>query len=104
MARVIVSPAFRNTGGLRAKPTPEGITVLEAGCSMIRELGVEPVPVWGLSHSAAGAVAEAAEACACDTVVIGATQRTLLWQALRGRFIQEALRQLPAEIRLVVVG
>jgi nucleotide-binding universal stress UspA family protein len=87
-----------------AQPTPEGITVLEAGCTIIRSLGMEPVPVWGLSHSAAQAVAEAAEACGCDTVVIGATQRTFLWQALRGRFIQEALRQLPAEIRLVVVG
>jgi len=87
-----------------ARPTPEGTTVLEAGCAVIRELGMEPVPVWGLSHSAAGAVAEAADACGCDTVVIGATQRTLLWQALRGRFIQEAKRQLPEHIRLVVVG
>lgn len=87
-----------------ARPTPEGTTVLEAGCAVIRELGMEPIPVWGLSHSAAGAVADAADACGCDTVVIGATQRTLIWQALRGRFIQEARRQLPPEIRLVVVG
>lgn len=85
-------------------PTPEGLTVLESGCSLIRSLGGEPVPVWGISHSAAATVAEAAEACACDTVVIGATQRTFLWHALRGRFIQELLRQLPPEIRLIVVG
>jgi hypothetical protein len=37
-------------------------------------------------------------------VVIGATQRTFLWQALRGKFIQDLLRQLPANIRLIVVG
>lgn len=86
------------------QPTPEGITVLETGCQILRDLGTEPRPVWVLSHSAATAVAEAAEAAGCDTVVIGATQRTFLWQALRGRFIQDALRQLPAEIRLVVVG
>lgn len=87
-----------------ARPTPEGMTVLEAGCAIIRDLGMEPVPLWSLSHSAAEAVAEAASAANCDTVVIGATQRTFLWQALRGRFIQEALKQLPPEIRLVVVG
>ena len=87
-----------------AAPTPEGLTVLEAGCNMIREMGMEPVPVWGLSHAAALTVAEYAEALRCDTVVIGATQRTLLWHALRGKFIQELLRHLPGHIRLIVVG
>lgn len=87
-----------------AAPTPEGLTVLGAGCERIRALGIEPVPVWVLSHGAAEAVAECAEACKADTVVIGATQRTLLWQALRGKFIQNLLAQLPTEIRLIVVG
>ncbi len=87
-----------------AAPTPEGLTVLEAGCEVIRELGLEPVPVWGLSHSAPQTVVEAAEGLGCDTVVIGATQRTFLWHALRGRFIQDLLRLLPAHIRLIVVG
>ncbi len=87
-----------------AAPTPEGLTVLDAGCEVIRELGLEAVPVWGLSHSAPGTVVDAAEAIGCDTVVIGATQRTIIWHALRGRFIQELLRLLPAHIRLIVVG
>lgn len=87
-----------------AAPTPEGLTVLQAGCDMIRELGLEPVPVWGLSHSAPGTVVDVAEGLGCDTVVIGATQRTILWHALRGKFIQELLRLLPAEIRLIVIG
>jgi len=87
-----------------AQPTPEGLTVLDSACAMIRELGGEPVPLWVISHSAAGAVSDAAEVCRCDTVVVGATQRTFLWQAMRGRFIQELLRQLPSEIRLIVVG
>ncbi len=85
-------------------PTAEGLTVLESGCAMIRAGGLEPVPVWAISHSAAGSVAQTAEVCACDTVVIGATQRTFLWHALRGRFIQQLLKQLPPEIRLIVVG
>ena len=87
-----------------AAPTPEGLTVLEAGCEVIRELGLEPVPVWVLSHSAPSSVVDVAEGLGCDTVGIGATQRTVLWHALRGKFIQELLRQLPAEIRLIVVG
>lgn len=87
-----------------AAPTQEGLTVLEAGAEIISELGIEPVRIWGLSHSAATTTAEAAEALGCDTVVIGATQRTFLWQALRGKFIQDLLRQLPGTIRLIVVG
>jgi amino acid transporter/nucleotide-binding universal stress UspA family protein len=87
-----------------AAPTPEGLTVLAAGCEVIRDLGVEAVPVWGLSHSAPGTVVDAAESLGCDTLVIGATQRTFLWHALRGRFIQELLGLLPAHVRLIVVG
>ncbi len=87
-----------------AAPTPEGLTVLDAGRAVIETLGMESVAVWGLSHSAAESVAEAAEAISADTVVIGATQRTVVWQALRGKFIQDLLRQLPGEIRLIVVG
>ncbi len=87
-----------------AAPTPEGLTVLDAGCTFIRELGLEPVPVWGLSHSAPGTVVDIAETLGVDTLVIGATQRTFLWHALRGKFIQELRRLLPAEIRLIVVG
>lgn len=87
-----------------AAPTPEGMTVLEAGCEIIRSLGAEPIPIWAMSHSAAEAVAEIADNLGCDTVVIGATQRTMLWHALRGKFIQEALRQLPPHIRMIVVG
>ncbi len=87
-----------------AAPTPEGLTVLEAACAMIESMGMKAVPVWALSHGAAVSVAEAAEALRCDTVVIGATQRTIVWTTLRGKFIQDLLRQLPPEIRLIVVG
>ncbi len=87
-----------------AQPTPEGLTVLEAASTAIEAMGIRCVPVWGLSHSAASSVAEAAESLRCDTVVIGATQRTVLWTALRGKFIGDLLRQLPKEIRLIVVG
>ncbi|MFZ5481930.1 MAG: amino acid permease [Myxococcota bacterium] len=87
-----------------AAPTPEGLTVIESSSQYIREAGLRPVPLWGLSHSAAATVAEYAEALGCDTVVIGATQRTFLWHALRGKFIQDLLRHLPGSIRLIVVG
>jgi amino acid transporter len=87
-----------------AEPTPEGLTVLAVGVGRIRELGLEPVPVWAVSHSAAASVADTAEELGCDTVIIGATQRTVLWHALRGRFIQQLLARLPGSIRLIVVG
>ncbi len=87
-----------------AQPTPEGLTVLEAASLAIESMGLKAVPIWGLSHSAAESVAEAAESLRCDTVVIGATQRTFLWSALRGKFIGELLGNLPQQIRLIVVG
>jgi nucleotide-binding universal stress UspA family protein len=87
-----------------AHPTPEGLTVLEAASLSIESMGIQCVPGWALSHSAAGSVADAADQLGCDTVVIGATQRTLLWVALRGKFIGDLLRQLPQHIRLIVVG
>lgn len=87
-----------------AAPTPEGLAVLEAASTVIESLGMKCVPVWSLSHAAADSVAEAAESLECDTVVIGATQRTFLWTALRGKFIGDLLGLLPPEIRLIVVG
>lgn len=87
-----------------AAPTPEGLTVLDTGVMLLEAQGMKGIPVWALSHDAAVTVAEAAEALGCDLVVIGATQRTFLWNALRGRFIQDIMRQLGPAIRLVVVG
>ena len=87
-----------------ASPTPEGLTVLEAGMLLIERQGLRAIPVWALSHDAAATVAEASNSLACDTVVVGATQRTFLWQALRGKFIQELLQHLEPTVRVVVVG
>ncbi|MSP56268.1 MAG: universal stress protein [Myxococcales bacterium] len=87
-----------------AEPSDEGLAVLASSCRTIRQLGAEPVPLWAMSHSAALSVAEAVRACGCDTVIIGATQRTVVWQALRGRFVQDLKRALPTHVRITVVG
>ena len=87
-----------------ASPTPEALTVLEAGTSLLEQLGVRSIPVWSLSHDAAVTIAGAADELGCEVVVVGATQRTALWHALRGRFIQELVRQLGPKVRVVVVG
>lgn len=88
----------------QAEPTADGLAVLASSSRTIRQLGLEPVLVWAISHSAALSVAEAVVACGCDTVIIGATQRTVVWQALRGRFIQELKQAVPTEVRITVVG
>ncbi len=87
-----------------AAPTPEGATVLEASALHVEALGLRCVPVWAISHDAAATTAELAVRLRCDAVVVGATQRGLLWTALRGKYIQSLLRRLPADIRVVVVG
>jgi len=88
----------------QGQPTAEGLAVLESSCRTITQLGLEPVAVWAMSHSAARSVAEAVVACGCDTVIIGATQRTVVWQALRGRFIHDLKQAVPVEVRITVVG
>lgn len=88
----------------QGQPTAEGLAVLESSCRTITQLGLEPVAVWAMSHSAARSVAEAVVACGCDTVIIGATQRTVVWQALRGRFIHDLKQVVPVEVRITVVG
>jgi nucleotide-binding universal stress UspA family protein len=85
------------------RASDEALRVLAGNSAALEKLGVTPSRVWTLSHSAAGSVAEAAVSLGCDTVFIGATRRTLLWQAIRGRFIQDLLRHLPSSIRLIVV-
>lgn len=87
-----------------AAPTPEGLTVLETGTQILEKYGVRAVPVWALAHDAAATVADACETLGCDTIVIGATQRTIVWQALRGKFIQELVQQLDGSVRVIVVG
>ncbi len=87
-----------------ASPTPEGAAVLEAGVAILAQHGIRGIPTWRLSHDAAKSVADAARALGCDTVVVGATLRTFLWQALRGKFIADLLRFLPGDVRVVVVG
>jgi amino acid transporter/nucleotide-binding universal stress UspA family protein len=86
------------------EPTPEGVEVLTIAAGHVRAHGCDPVLVWGVSHSAAASVVDAAEELRCDTVVIGATQRNVVWHALRGQFIQDLLARLPGSVRLIVVG
>ncbi len=88
----------------QGQPTAEGLLVLESSCRTIVQLGLQPVALWAMSHSAARSVAEAVVACGCDTVIIGATQRTVVWQALRGRFIHDLKQAVPVEVRITVVG
>ncbi len=88
----------------QGQPTAEGLRVLAASCSAVGGLGMTAIPVWAMSHSAAVSVAEAVDACGCDTVIIGATQRTVVWQALRGRFVQDLKLAVPTEVRITVVG
>lgn len=88
----------------QGQPTAEGLRVLASSCSVVLSLGMTAVPVWAMSHSAALSVAAAVDACGCDSVIIGATQRTVVWQALRGRFVQDLKHAVPTEVRITVVG
>ncbi len=86
------------------EPTPEGLTVLQAGSLIMKSIGVRTELVWSLAHSAGERVAEAATSLGVDTVVIGATRRGILWKILRGRFLEDLIQHVPSNIRVAVVN
>jgi nucleotide-binding universal stress UspA family protein len=86
------------------EPTPEGLTVLQAGSLIMKSIGVRTELVWSLAHSAGERVAEAANSLGVDTVVIGATRRGILWKILRGRFLEDLIKHVPSSVRVAVVN
>jgi amino acid transporter len=84
-------------------PTPEGLTVLQAGVLILKTFGIHAEPIWALAHTAGERVGEAAVALGAETVVIGATRRGILWKVLRGRFLEDLIKHVPSNVRVAVV-
>lgn len=84
-------------------PTPEGLTVLQAGVLILKTFGITAEPIWSLAHNAGERVGEAAVGLEAETVVIGATRRGILWKVLRGRFLEDLIKHVPSSVRVAVV-
>jgi len=69
------------------------------GASSRGEKNIEIIPIWAVSHNAAGAIANAAKALDVDSVIIGASRRSAFYHMLRGHVVkgldEEAAAHLP---------
>ena len=64
--------------------------------------GVELVPIWTVSHSAAEAIARAADALGVDGVMVGVSRRSAIYHLLRGHVVKGLASRLPRNCHLIL--
>jgi len=85
------------TGKTAMQPNEEGILSLSSAMEEARREGVELVPIWTVSHSAAEAIARAAQALKVDGVMVGVSRRSAIYHLLRGHVVKGLASKLPRE-------
>ncbi len=90
--------------GAENHPSPEQVTALNEMGHFAREAGLFAVPIWGVSDSAARALADASRKLGCTCVMIGTSQRSALYHMLRGNVLHGLGRLLPEGHTIIAVG
>jgi hypothetical protein len=86
----------------RTGPSDEALDVLTAAVTDIGKEGLEAIPLWRLSHNAGASIAEAAEKLQVKCLMVGTTQRSSVWQFLRGDVLKQLVEELPEPIHVVI--
>jgi amino acid transporter/nucleotide-binding universal stress UspA family protein len=86
----------------RTGPSEDALEVLNAAVSDLRKAGMEAVPIWRLAHDAGASIAEAAEELGVNCVMMGTSQRSTVWQFLRGDVLKQLIDELPDPIHVVI--
>ena len=77
----------------RTGPSDDAQDVLNAAVYDLNKEGIEAVPIWRMAHDAGASIAEAAEELGVGCVIMGTTQRSTVWQFLRGDVLEELARR-----------
>jgi amino acid transporter len=85
-------------------PTREAREVLEQATAWFQARGLTALPIWRIAHDAGEAIANAAKRLDVDAILMGTSQRGMLWHMLRGNVIARLVARLPARTRIVIVG
>ena len=85
-------------------PNEEGVRILRAALQFARDKNIEIIPIWMVSHNAAEAIANAAKALDVDSVMIGASRRSVFYHMLRGHVIKGLVKKLPPDCHLMIVN
>ena len=86
----------------RTGPSDDAQDVLNAAVYDLKKEGVDAVPIWRLAHDAGASIAEAAEELGVGCVIMGTTQRSTVWQFLRGDVLKQLIAELPENIHVVI--
>lgn len=86
----------------RRGPSAEALRVLRRAAEELRAAGIDAVPIWRLAHDAGASLAEAAEQLGIRCVFIGTNQRASIWHFLQGGVLQELVKELPDDVRVVI--
>jgi amino acid transporter/nucleotide-binding universal stress UspA family protein len=86
----------------RTGPSEDALDVLNAAVYDLGKEGMEAVPIWRLAHDAGASIAEAAEELRVNCVLMGTSQRSTVWQFLRGDVLKQLLEELPEPIHVVI--
>jgi amino acid transporter len=90
------------TGEVPDHPNEEGVESLSSALREAERHGVELVPIWTVSHSAAEAIARAAEALDVDGVMVGVSRRSAIYHLLRGHVVKGLASRLPRDCHLIL--
>ena len=83
-------------------PNEAGVKTLRSASQTVREEQIEIIPIWTVSHNAAEAIANAAQALDVDAVIIGATRRSAFYHMLRGHVVKGLMKRLPRDCHLMI--
>jgi amino acid transporter len=86
----------------RTGPSEDALEVLNGAVADINKQGMEAVPLWRIAHNAGASIAEAAEVLDVRCVMMGTTQRSTVWQFLRGDVLKQLISELPEPIHVVI--
>jgi len=89
-------------GDAPTQPNDEGIQSLGSALNEAKRQGIELVPIWTVSHSAADAIARAADALDVNGVMVGVSRRSALYHLLRGHVVKGLSAKLPRDCHLIL--
>jgi len=89
-------------GDVPRHPNEEGVVSLSSAVTEAKRSGVELIPIWTVSHSAADAIARAAEALDVDGVMVGVSRRSAIYHLLRGHVVKGLAAKLPQNCHLIL--
>lgn len=86
------------------EPSREARRVLEQSVARLNAQGAAAIPIWRVASDAGEAIADAAARLGVDAILIGTSQRGMLWHMLRGNVLARLSSRVPTRTRLVIVA